>query len=122
MYDIYEELLNKKGLKNADIARATNISNMTLSDWKKGKSTPKADKLQKIANYLNVSIEYLMNGNEKSDLSDNNYYINKDTADVAQEIFENDKILFDAYRSTSKDRLIAYAKKLEELRKMEEGE
>jgi len=122
MYDIYEELLNKKGLKNADIARATNISNMTLSDWKKGKSTPKADKLQKIANYLNVSIEYLMNGNEKSDLSDNNYYINKGTADVAQEIFENDKILFDAYRSTSKDRLIAYAKKLEELRKMEEGE
>lgn len=122
MYDIYEELLNKKGLKNADIARATNISNMTLSDWKKGKSTPKADKLQKIANYLNVSIEYLMNGNEKSDLSDNNYYINKDTADVAQEIFENDKILFDTYRSVNKDKLIAYAKKLEELRKMEEGE
>lgn len=65
MYDIYNKLLANKGLKNADIARATGISNMTLSDWKKGKSTPKADKLQKIADFLDVSLEYLMTGKEK---------------------------------------------------------
>ena len=64
MYEIYQRLLDEKGLKNADVARATGISNMTLSDWKRGKSVPKADKMQKIAEYLNVSVDYLMTGNE----------------------------------------------------------
>ena len=64
MYEIYQRLLDEKGLKNADVARATGISNMTLSDWKRGKSVPKADKMRKIAEYLNVSVDYLMTGNE----------------------------------------------------------
>ena len=65
MYSIYETLLNERGLKNADIARATGISNMTLSDWKRGVSTPKQDKLMKIADCLGVSVDYLMTGEEK---------------------------------------------------------
>ena len=59
MYEIYQRLLDEKHLKNADISRATGISNMTLSDWKRGKTTPKQDKLQKIADYFGVSLEYL---------------------------------------------------------------
>lgn len=70
MYTIYEALLNERGLKNADIARATGISNMTLSDWKRGVSTPKQDKLMKIADCLGVSVDYLLTGEEpKVDLS-----------------------------------------------------
>lgn len=64
MYEIYQRLLDEKNLKNADISRATGISNMTLSDWKNGKTTPKQDKLQKIADFFGVSIDYLMNGKE----------------------------------------------------------
>lgn len=64
MYSIYQKLLDEKGLKNADIARATDISNMTLSDWKNGKSTPKQDKLMKIADFFGVSLEYLMTGKD----------------------------------------------------------
>lgn len=64
MYEIYQRLLDKKGLKNADVARATGISNMTLSDWKRGKTVPKADKMRKIAEYLNVSVDYLMTGKD----------------------------------------------------------
>jgi transcriptional regulator with XRE-family HTH domain len=37
---------------------------MTLSDWKRGKSKPKADKMKKIADVLNVSVDYLINGTE----------------------------------------------------------
>lgn len=66
MYEIYQRLLDEKGLKNADVSRETGISNMTLSDWKRGKSTPKIDKLQKIADYLNVSVDYLINGEENA--------------------------------------------------------
>ena len=64
MYEIYQILLDEKGLKNADVARATGISNMTLSDWKRGKSIPKSDKMRKIAEYLNVSVDYLMTGKD----------------------------------------------------------
>ena len=64
MYEVYQRLLDEKGLKNADVARATGISNMTLSDWKRGKTVPKSDKMQKIAEYLNVSVDYLMTGKE----------------------------------------------------------
>ena len=65
MYEIYQRLLDKKGVKNSDVARSTGISNMTLSDWKRGKSVPKADKMQKIAEFLNVSVDYLLTGEEK---------------------------------------------------------
>ena len=64
MYEIYQRLLDENGLKNADVARATGISNMTLSDWKRGKSVPKSDKMRKIAEYLNVSADYLMAGKD----------------------------------------------------------
>ena len=64
MYEIYQRLLDKKGVKNSDVARATGISNMTLSDWKRGKSVPKSDKMRKIAEYLNVSVDYLMTGKD----------------------------------------------------------
>lgn len=64
MYEIYQKLLDEKGLKNADISRATGIANMTLSDWKNGKSTPKQDKLMKIADYFGVSLNYLMTGSD----------------------------------------------------------
>ena len=34
-----------------------------MTDWKKGRSAPKVDKLQKIADYFGVSVDYLL-GNE----------------------------------------------------------
>ena len=64
MYEIYQRLLDEKGIKNSDISRATGISNMTLSDWKRGVSKPKSDKMKKIADFLGVSVEYLETGEE----------------------------------------------------------
>lgn len=64
MYEIYQKLLDEKKLKNSDVSRATGISNMTLSDWKRGKTKPKTDTMQKIANFLEVSVDYLMTGKE----------------------------------------------------------
>lgn len=65
MYEIFERLLKEKNLKGADVTRATGIASSTLTDWKKGRSKPKQDKLQKIADFLGVSFEYLTTGKEK---------------------------------------------------------
>lgn len=62
MYEIFQELLSRDGVKPYDVSKATGISTSTLTDWKMGRSTPKQDKLQKIADYFGVSLEYLTTG------------------------------------------------------------
>lgn len=60
MYQNFEKILISKGLKAADVSKATGIAQSTLSDWKSGKSTPKTDKLIKIAAFLETTVEALM--------------------------------------------------------------
>ena len=97
MYEIYQELLDKKGLKNSDVSRATGISNMTLSDWKRGKTKPKTENIRKLADFLGVSVDYLTTGKEYK------YSIEMATIDVEL--------------SNMNDRLKEYALKLANLPK-----
>lgn len=62
MYEKFEELLAIKGYTAADVTRLTGISSTVFSEWKKGKSTPKTDKLILIARCLGTTVEYLMTG------------------------------------------------------------
>lgn len=66
MYDRFRQLLEKNGITPYKVAKDTGISPSTLSDWKTGRSTPKTDKLLKIANYFGVTIEYLL-GSESNE-------------------------------------------------------
>lgn len=65
MYEIFAKLLEKFDVKAADVSKATGLPSSLFSEWKKGKSNPKADKLQKIADYFGVSLNYLLTGYEK---------------------------------------------------------
>lgn len=65
MYEIFEHLLQTRGVSTYRVAKETGIPQQTFSKWKNGISTPKADKLQKIADYFGVSVEYLM-GNDRT--------------------------------------------------------
>lgn len=104
MYDVFASLLEQRNVKAADVAKATGIHPSTFSDWKKGKSAPKADKLQRIADYFGVTLEYLMNGPSASADAET-YYLNDDARDFAQFLFENPeyKVLFDASRKIRKE-------------------
>ena len=62
MYEIYEKLLKENGLTSYKVAKACKISQSSLSDWKNGKSKPKHDKMIRIAEYLNVDVDYLETG------------------------------------------------------------
>lgn len=64
MYEIFARLLELKKVKAADVCRATGLPSSLFSEWKKGKSNPKVDKLQKIADYFGVTVDYLMTGKE----------------------------------------------------------
>ena len=88
---------------------------------KLGKSTPNVTKLQKIADYFNVSLEYLINGEEKENA--NQYYLNEETAQIAQEIFDNKelRLLFSAARDSSPEDLKTTHEMLMALKRKEKG-
>lgn len=64
MYEHFEKLLEKNGVSAYRVAKETGVTQSTLSDWKRGRSTPKTENMKKIADYFGVSLEYLMTGKE----------------------------------------------------------
>lgn len=60
MYKKFQKLLDKKGITAFKVHKDTGIASSTLSDWKNGKSKPKADKLKLLADYFNVDINYFL--------------------------------------------------------------
>ena len=60
MYEKYKKLRDEKGVTDYRVAQETGIVKSTFSDWASGRSAPKIDKLQKIAEYFGVSIEYFL--------------------------------------------------------------
>lgn len=65
MWERFLDLCMARGVRPADVSRATGIPSPTFSEWKAGKYTPKQDKLLKIAEYFGVSLDYLTTGTEK---------------------------------------------------------
>ncbi|MCI9592265.1 MAG: helix-turn-helix transcriptional regulator [Lachnospiraceae bacterium] len=121
MYEIYCKLRDQRGLKDADVVRNTGITKSTFSDWKNGRSCPKNDKLQKIADYFDVTIDYLMTGKEKEEVA--GYYLDEETAKAAQEIFENKdlRMLFDVQRDMGPEDLKALHSMALALKRKERG-
>lgn len=105
MYEIFERLCRERGVTPYRVSEATGIRTSSLSGWKAGKFTPKQEKLKKIADYFGVSIEYLMTGEEPEEKE--GYYINPDTADMAQQIYENKdlRLLFDVAKDVTPEQL-----------------
>ncbi len=65
MYEIFVKLLEKYGVTAYKVSKATGIAGSTFTDWKNGRSVPKQDKLQKIADYFGVTVDYLITGVEE---------------------------------------------------------
>ena len=63
-YDIFENLLSMHRTTVYRVSKETGISATTFTDWKNGRSTPKADKIKRIADYFGVSLEYMMGAKE----------------------------------------------------------
>lgn len=58
-YQKYAELRDQRGMSDYRVSKETGIAQSTMSDWKNGLSTPKADKLMLIAKALDVQMEDL---------------------------------------------------------------
>lgn len=60
------DLREKKNLYQKDIAKIFKVEQATVSNWENGKRIPDSEMLIKLANFFNVSVDYLL-GNDKID-------------------------------------------------------
>lgn len=98
------KIMAEKRISQKELAVAINASTGNVSDWKKGRSFPSAQKLDEAATFLDCSVDYLLgrtdtpngtsiragdiNGNNNSLTDSNNININnKKSADNIYEKF-----------------------------------
>lgn len=62
--DRVESILKEKRLTQKELAEELMLRRPTLSDWKKNGAVPAADICLRIADYLGVSVEWLVTGKE----------------------------------------------------------
>lgn len=111
-YDRIFEIMKEKELTAYRVSKDTGISQASLADWRKGRSKPKIDKLQKLSEYFGVSIQYLTGESDQIDdtqqiQSPNGYYVDKETAEYAEMLRTRPgaRLLFSAAKDISKDDL-----------------
>ena len=82
MYEIFEKLCREHGITPYRVCKDLGIPTGTTSNWKAGRYTPKADKMQRIADYFGVGLEYIMTGKEKN----NDQLTAKDERDIKKKL------------------------------------
>ncbi|MCU7201573.1 helix-turn-helix domain-containing protein [Turicibacter sanguinis] len=116
MYEIFDNLLKEKNITAYRVAKETGIATATLSDWKNGRSTPKQDKLQKIADYFEVSLDYLIGNTNIRHIAkenkNNTVLTKKDERDIQKKL---DSILKDL--DNSEDTLMYDGEPMDDLTK-----
>ena len=67
-YDIFEQLCAEKGVKPGRAADEIGISRATVTNWKKNGYSPRKNILEKIADYFQVSADYLIGESEQKEI------------------------------------------------------
>ena len=119
LYERIEALRKERKISQGNLEKELGFSNGSISKWKN--SSPTTERLQKLADYFGVSIQYLTTG---EDPKSPGYYLNEETAAIAQEIFENKELrmLFDASRNATPEDLITVRDMMLALKRKERGD
>lgn len=62
---ILKEKRKELGLTQQDVADKLNVTRQTISNWEVGKSYPDIPTLIEISNFYNLSLDYLLKGDER---------------------------------------------------------
>ena len=117
-YDRIKMLCKQKGVTVTGTEKALGFARGSLCKVETNK--PSMEKVQKLADYFGVSVGYLTTG---EDNEDKGYYINPETAELAQTLFENKdlRVLFDAAKDATPEDLQTTYNMLMALKKKERG-
>ena len=64
-YSAFEHLLKMNNTTVYRVSKETGIAASTFTDWKNGRSCPKADKLRRIADFFDVTLDELLGADTK---------------------------------------------------------
>jgi transcriptional regulator with XRE-family HTH domain len=104
--EILKKLRSEKELMQKDVASALNITTSAYGFYEQGERIPNAETLEKLADYFNVSVDFLLGRtnlrNKKSELLNN-----KDKRDIEKiieqtknQLMENEGLMFDGEPAT----------------------
>ena len=128
-----KRLREERGMLQSELAKKIGVSNKAVSSWESGRTEPNLNMIKQICNVFGVTYNTLLDcGNAwenhmkeiKADFEGKDgYYINPETAQAAQEIFENKelRLLFDAARDASPEDLMTAYNVILALKKKEQG-
>lgn len=94
-----KEIRNKKKITQIRLSIAAEVSQETISAYESGKALPSAETLIKIADFLDVSIDYLL---ERTD----NPLVNRSAKDEDNEIIS----IYHSLDKKQKEDVLTYAK------------
>lgn len=99
-----KELRKSKRLTQSDMASFIGVNQNTYSYWENGKTKIDNETLEKLADYFNVSVDYLLGREE----SDTNYY-DPEVAEMINAAHKDPdlRVLFSASKKLTKDELQA---------------
>ncbi len=106
-------LIESENITQSEFCRRVGLRQSTVSDWKRKNHTPSSDKIMDICVALNVSPEQLLTGKGIDSVDDSvDYQLDYQGKQLILE--------YEGLNDDARKRLLAYAKKLSELSKMEE--
>ena len=113
--------MDKYGKTRQDMCEALGVKYTTFTDWVKGNSYPRIDKIELMANYFGISKADLVE--DHNHLSDDHYYLNDETREIAQEAFKNPELrtLFKVARDIPPERLRAHIEFMKTLKEQEQN-
>lgn len=119
LYEQIKEVATAKGYSINRLEKELGFPRSSISKY--NKNIPSMEKIQKIADFLHVSITDIT-GEEKE--GDEKYYLNEETAEMAQALFENKdlRVLFDAAKDASPEDLKTTYDMLMALKRKERGD
>lgn len=91
-------LLDRNQITQAELSNILGVSPSTVNKWLFKKSVPRMGILEKLSAYFGVPKSYFLEND--TDMEKQRYYLNPETARLAQEVYDNPdlRILFDASR------------------------
>jgi len=141
---VFKSLRENRKMTQGELAKALGISRSTVGMYEQGKREPDFETEEKIADFFNVSLDYLRNGDETpkkitaifrkqphmSDLfsgpeaiidrvhGQSDWYIDPETAKMAQEVFSDPdtRMLFDAARDAKPEDIRLAAEMLKRMK------
>jgi len=67
--DIFVKLLQERKVTTYRLTKETGISNGLITGWTQGGKIPSGENLRKIADYFNVSIDYLLGRTDNPEIN-----------------------------------------------------